>query len=220
MLCVKIKFIQYMIISDGGLCMDNLFNRLYTTMNTIVDLLFLNLLWVIVSFPLFTFFPATAAMFGVVRKRVLQKDTEGIFKTFFKLFKENFKKSFILSILWSILALFLFYDFFLIQPEASIFQLILFIVWAIAFVIFSAASLYIFPVMVHFELSLKQVIKNAFFFSLMNPVVTMLMIISGAMGVFLFYKYPVFVFFITTLLATVIYQLAQGVFNQAINMKK
>jgi uncharacterized membrane protein YesL len=200
--------------------MNDLNNRLFSTLNTIVDLFLLNLLWVIASLPLITFFPATAAMFGVVRKRILKKESEGIFKSFFKMFKENFKQSFIISILWSVFAVFLFFDYVYIHPETSVFQLILYVVWVIGLVLFSAISIYIFPIMVHFDLSWKIVIRNAFFFSLMNPVITILILIVGGIGVVLLYIYPASIFIIGTPLATVVYHLSQIAFNQALNIKK
>ncbi|MBT2697439.1 DUF624 domain-containing protein [Bacillus sp. ISL-40] len=199
--------------------MNALNNRLYTTLNTIVDLFLLNLLWVMTMLPLITFFPATVAMFGVVRKRILQKETEGIVKSFFKIFKENFKQSFILSIFWSVLALFLFLDYRLIQPGDSVVQLLLYIVLIIGILLFSSISIYLFPIMVHFELSWKHVIRNAFLFSLMNPVLTILLLIIVGAGTAIFYFYPATIFIIGSLAAYAVYYLCQLWFNQLLNMK-
>lgn len=200
--------------------MNDLNNRLFHTLNIIVDLFLLNLLWVIASLPLITFFPATAAMFGVVRKRILKKESEGIFKSFFKMFKENFKQSFIISILWSVFAVFLFFDYVYINPETSVFQLILYVVWVIGLVLFSTISIYIFPIIVHFDLSWKIAIRNAFFFSLMNPIITILLLIVGGIGGVLLYTYPASVFIIGAPFATIVYYLSQVTFNQALNIKK
>ncbi|NHC40527.1 DUF624 domain-containing protein [Bacillus sp. MM2020_1] len=199
--------------------MNALNNRLYTTLNTIVDLFLLNLLWVMTMLPLITFFPATVAMFGVVRKRILQKETEGIVKSFFKIFKENFKQSFILSIFWSVLALFLFLDYRLIQPGDSVVQLLLYIVLIIGILLFSSISIYLFPIIVHFELSWKHVIRNAFLFSLMNPVLTILLLIIVGAGTALFYFYPATIFIIGSLAVYAVYYLCQLWFNQLLYMK-
>jgi uncharacterized membrane protein YesL len=195
-------------------------NRLLNTMNTIVDYFLLNLLWVIASIPLFTFFPATAAMFGVIRKRQLQKDSEGIFKDFFTLFKENFKQSFVLSIIWSLLAVFLYFDYLFINPENSIVQLILYIVLMIGLVLFSAISIYLFPTMVHFELSWKLVIRNTFFFTLMNPVLTVFLLVVAAIGAAILYTYPASIFIVGSPLAFMIYYLCQVFFNQVMAKKE
>ncbi|MFX0561190.1 YesL family protein [Tepidibacillus infernus] len=200
--------------------MNALNNRLFHTLNTIVDLFLLNLLWVFASIPLITFFPATAAMFGVVRRRILQKETEGIFKSFFKMLKENFKQSFVLSIFWSVLAIFLYFDYRHINPASSVVQLILYIILIIGILLFSSISIYLFPIMVHFELSWKLVIRNAFFFSLMNPVLTVLLLIIVGAGVTLLYIYPVSILIIGSLVASTVYYLCQIWFNQLLNMKE
>ncbi|GBF10722.1 YesL family protein [Tepidibacillus sp. HK-1] len=200
--------------------MNALNNRLFHTLNIIVDLFLLNLLWVFASIPLITFFPATAAMFGVVRRRILQKETEGIFKSFFKMLKENFKQSFVLSIFWSVLAIFLYFDYRHINPASSVVQLILYIILIIGILLFSSISIYLFPIMVHFELSWKLVIRNAFFFSLMNPVLTVLLLIIVGAGVTLLYIYPVSILIIGSLIASTVYYLCQIWFNQLLNMKE
>jgi len=200
--------------------MNGLNNRFYNTLNTLVDLFLLNLLWVITSLPLITFFPATAAMFGVVRNRILQKETDGILKSFMKLFKENFKQSFILSIFWCILAILLLLDYRLIHPGTSAVQLIFSIILIISILLFSSISIYLFPIMVHFELSWKNVFRNAFFFSLMNPVLTILLLIIVGAGTALFYFYPVTIFIIGSFIAYAVYYLCQIWFNQLLNIKE
>jgi uncharacterized membrane protein YesL len=194
-------------------------NRLLNTLTTIVDYFLLNVLWVLTSIPLFTFFPATAAMFGVIRKRQLQKDSQGIIKDFFTMFKENFKQSLVISIYWSLVAIFLYVDYMVIHPDNSIIHLILYIVLIIGFVLFCSISIYLFPTMVHFELSWKIVIRNAFFFSLMNPILTIILLLIVAIGVAIIYMYPVMIFIVGSPLAYMIYYMSQMFFNQVV-MKK
>jgi uncharacterized membrane protein YesL len=194
-------------------------NRLLNTITTIVDYFLLNLLWVLTSIPLFTFFPATAAMFGVIRKRQLQKDSQGIIKDFFTMFKENFKQSLVISIYWSLVAIFLYFDYMVIHPDNSIIHLILYIVLIIGFILFCSISIYLFPTMVHFELGWKIVIRNAFFFSLMNPILTILLLLIVAIGVALIYTYPAMIFIVGSPLAYMIYYMSQMFFNQVV-MKK
>jgi uncharacterized membrane protein YesL len=195
-------------------------NKFYYTLNTMVDLFLLNLLWVVASLPLITFFPATAALFGVVRKRILKKETEGIFKSFIKMLKENFKQSFILSIIWSVLGIFLLMDYRLIHPGDSVVQLILFIILIIGILLFSMSSIYLFPIMVHFELSWKYVIRNAFFISLMNPVRTVLLMLIVGLGITILYFYPVTIFIICSFIAYAVYYHCHMFFNKLSNLMK
>jgi uncharacterized membrane protein YesL len=194
-------------------------NRLFNTLTTIVDYFILNLLWVLTSIPLFTFFPATAAMFGVIRKRQLQKDSQGIIKDFFTMFNENFKQSLVISIYWGLVATFLYFDYIVIHPNSSIIHLILYIVLIIGVVLFCSISIYLFPTMVHFELSWKVVIRNAFFFSLMNPILTIILLLIAAIGLAIIYTYPAMIFIVGSPLAYMIYYMSQIFFNQVV-MKK
>lgn len=200
--------------------MSDLNNRLLNTINTIVDYFLLNVLWVIASIPLITIFPATAAMFGVVRKRQLQKETNGIFKSFYMQFKNNFKQSILLSIIWGVFGAFLYVDYTIISPESSIFQLILYILLIIGVILFSSITIYLFPIMVHFELSWKNVVRNAFFFSLMNPILTILLLIIVGIGGALLYAYPVSIFLSGSFLAYLVYYLCQMMFNQVMIKKE
>lgn len=200
--------------------MNSLNNRLYSVLNTIVDLFLLNLLWVLTMLPLITFFPATTALFGVIRRRILHKETEGIFKDFFQMFKANFRQSFVISIIWSALALFLYFDYRIIDPSGSVGQLILYIILGIGILLFSSISIYLFPIMVHFELSWKHVIRNALLFSLMNPVLTILLLIIVGAGTALFYFYPATIFIIASYVAYAVYYLCQIWFNQLLHMKE
>lgn len=195
-------------------------SRLFQTLNTVVDLFLLNFLWFITSLPLITFFPATAALFGVVRKRIIQNETDGMFKNFFELLKENFKQSSILSVLWIVIGIFLLFDYRLIQPESSIIQLILYIILVIGILLFCSLSIYLFPIMVHFELNWKLIIRNAFFFSLMNPVLTILLLVIVGVCFTLIYFYPVTILFIGSFTAYAVYYLCQIWFNQILDLKK
>jgi uncharacterized membrane protein YesL len=174
---------------------------------------------VIASIPLITFFPATAALFGVVRGRLLQKETEGIFKSFYTMFKDNFKQSFVISIFWTLLAVFLYLDYRYINPDLSVAQFILYTILIIGILLFSSITIYLFPIMVHFELGWKLVIRNAFFFSLMNPVLTIILLIIVGAGTTLFYYYPVTLLFSGSFAAYAIYYLCQMWFNQVQNLK-
>lgn len=190
-------------------------NRLLNSLNTMVDYFILNLLWVLVSIPLITVFPATTAMFGVIRKRQLKKDSTGILIDFFSMFKENFKQSFVISLLWSISGAFLYLDYLFINPQKSIVLLLLYVILVIGLVLFSSMSIYLFPIMVHFELRWQLVIRNSFFFSLMNPVLTLLLLIIVALGIVSIYMFPASVFVVGAPIAYMVYYLCQLAFNQA-----
>ena len=82
--------------------MDKIFStdsKLFRGLEKAVNVVYLNVLWLIFSIPLITIGASTTAMFSVMMK--MGRDREGyIFKDFWKSFKENFKQA---TIIWGIL---------------------------------------------------------------------------------------------------------------------
>jgi hypothetical protein len=81
-------------LGDGLRLIDGKF---YTILLFISNFFLLNLLWLVMCLPIITIFPATAAMYGVVRQWIIHKDPS-IFRPFFHYFKENFKQSILIEI--------------------------------------------------------------------------------------------------------------------------
>jgi uncharacterized membrane protein YesL len=78
---------------------------LYRAVELVTNFLWLNLLWLVACLPIFTIFPATAAMFAVVREWVKKREP-GITRAFFSFFKADFKQSFWIGILWTSLGVY------------------------------------------------------------------------------------------------------------------
>ena len=82
--------------------MDKLFdldNPFFRFISKLVDVIWLNILWLIFSIPMVTIGASTTAMFSVTMK--MARDKEGyVFQGFWKAFKENFKQA---TIIWIIL---------------------------------------------------------------------------------------------------------------------
>lgn len=69
---------------------------LYRTSEWIMRLVYLNLLWIafsLLGIVLFGFFPATAAMFSVVRKWIMGETDVRVFKEFWQTYRKEFWKS-------------------------------------------------------------------------------------------------------------------------------
>jgi uncharacterized membrane protein YesL len=74
--------------------------RAHRLLGVFINLLLLNLLWLLARLPVLTIYPATAAMFGVVRVWVRRGDPS-IFRPFFSSFKRIFKQSFWVGVVWT-----------------------------------------------------------------------------------------------------------------------
>lgn len=162
-------------------------SRFYAALEKISNFLLLNLLWLIFCLPIITIFPATVAMFGVVRQWILHKDYS-IVSPFIRYFKENIKNSLLLGLLWTILAG-LFYVNFTLVPSIGALQYIILPILFILGIIFLFGTVFLFSVIVHYELNILNIIKNSiifsflyFPFSLLN--IAVLVIILGAIIVF------------------------------------
>ena len=164
----------------------------------------LNVLWLATSFPIITFFPATAAMFGVVRKWVKQEEAP-LLKTYFQLFKENFLQSTWIGLIWLGIAYFLLLDFQLLLPPDGIFEIIILLLLVLISLLYVFSSLYIFPIMVHFRTSWIYVVRNALLLTLMMPMQTIILTLSLALLFYFLYHYIIFIFLFGSYLSYVIY---------------
>ena len=82
--------------------MDTHRGRIYRVLEIGTNVFLLNLLWLVASLPLLTAYPATAALFGVVRAWVRQEDP-GVIAPFVRHFRENLRQSLLLGVAWTCL---------------------------------------------------------------------------------------------------------------------
>ncbi|MEH7121355.1 DUF624 domain-containing protein [Neobacillus vireti] len=173
--------------------MNNVLERLNPFFEWITKLAGTNLLWVLFNFPIaylvlslfavtemsqlatlsitiavlapFIFFPATTAMFGIVRKWVMKEEVS-IFRFFWKYYKENYKRSLvgglILTVLWAIVGVDYYYFHSRIYLGSYLFLFLM--VWL--FII----TLFFFAHTVHTETRLGQALKNVFILSIASPI--------------------------------------------------
>lgn len=158
----------------------------YRLCDWIMKLAYINILWIsfsLLGLIVFGFFPATAAMFVIVRKILMDKDEIPILKTFWESYKSEFLKSNFLGLILIITGYILYIDILFLRNTTGFINLLYYptLMLALGFVL---TLLYVFPTFVHFDLRILQVIKNAFVIMLMNPLSTVLMVI-GSFAVYL-----------------------------------
>ncbi len=170
--------------------MSILDSKFYSVLDTVTFFLLLNILWICMCLPVITIFPATAAMFAVMRQYVMNKDT-GIFIPFFRFFKENFRQSMILSVFYIVFIIVLYLNWGLIGSINLNMYIPLLVSLFLLGIIVSFTTVYIFPMMVHYKLPLKGVLKNSFLFSLRYFPSTILCIIFAALMILLLVRFPI-----------------------------
>ncbi|KKI91924.1 hypothetical protein WQ54_12410 [Bacillus sp. SA1-12] len=181
-------------------------------------LAWLNLLWI--SFSLlglvaFGFFPATAAMFAVVRKWAVGEMEISIYKTFLSSYKKEFGKSNLLGLVLMMITAILAIDFVYLYQASSGIQNVLIVPFMIVSLIFVCMLFYIFPMYVHFDMKVLQVLKNSFFVMIMNPLQTLLMLVgTGGLLFLLSYAPPLLIICSGNILALAITKPAFNAFHK------
>lgn len=144
--------------------MDKLFdldNPFFRFISKLVDVIWLNILWLVFSIPVVTIGASTTAMFSVTMK--MARDKEGyVFQGFWKSFKENFKQAtiiwIILLIVGTVLGTDIYYFYYSTSKYAKFGMAGMIALSSLAL----CTTAYIFPLQAQFENSVKQTIKNAF----------------------------------------------------------
>ena len=195
--------------------MSFLDSRLYRWMDTLADFFLLNLLWLLACVPLVTLFPATAALFAVVRDWVRGKET-GVFKPFFRYLRENFTQSLVVGLAWTMVGLVLLADYLFVRQITSWARaplLALLFLWVLAYL---GTAVYLFPVMVQFRTGWWQVIKNSFFIAFSRPGLapTFLCFLIVALAGLVLYYVPLSFLITGSVTAYLIYNLCHRVFGQ------
>ncbi len=131
--------------------------------------LLVNMLLAFLTAPFFLF-PATTALFGVVRKWIIEENHIPLFKSFIKIYKESYKRSVLGGLLFVPLWMLLLidYQYFTITDSPLYYPFLVVSMFLMVFTVNYFANT------VHYELSFFQSVKNSLLLSLGRPVHTVL----------------------------------------------
>ncbi|MGM0875785.1 MAG: YesL family protein [Bacillota bacterium] len=177
----------------------------------------LNLLWIffsLVGFIIFGFFPATAAMFAVVRRWALVEMEFSVLSLFWKSYKKEFVKSNLLGAIITLIGIVLMIDFYFLQQASTNIQNLLYVPFLILSIIFLCLLFYVFPMYVHYDMKILQIMKNSFFMMIMRPFSTLMILVSSGGLIFLLsYAPPLLLICSGNVLALVMTKPAINAFN-------
>ncbi len=151
--------------------MSNFFNYdgpLFSTLNKITDLIWLNILWLICCLPLFTIGASTTALFYVTM-HMTRNEGSGVTKTFFRQFKKNFKQSTAIWLIYALIGGVLFTDLYIIvwmMDLPSMIHTAFVCANFLLLLVFLLTALYTFPLQSMFENKIKHTMKNALILSI------------------------------------------------------
>jgi uncharacterized membrane protein YesL len=164
--------------------------RIYAGVEFLTGLIVLNLLWLIACIPVVTAFPATTAMFGVVREWIKEGDTATL-EPFVRHLRANFAQSLWIGFVWTLIGALLAIDFLVIRSLESWLKMPLFMLLGLAIICYLFASVYLFPVMVNYETHWRNVIKNSFLIAISQLGTTLLCLLVVALSIILLYLLPI-----------------------------
>ncbi|NQD66890.1 YesL family protein [Bacillus haikouensis] len=146
-------------------------DRFNTIVYGMLKLAYLNLLWILFTFTglvMFGLFPATIAMFAIVRKWLHREDEVPVFHTFWAVYKKEFIQSNGYSLLFIGIGYILYYDFTFISLNSGrlTFLVPVLVLILIGYII---TLLFFFPVYVHFDLPFFKTLKQTLLIALTSP---------------------------------------------------
>lgn len=172
-------------------------NGIFSFLGKLCDIIFLSVLWVVFCIPIITIGPANTALYYTTVK-VIRRERGYLFREFFKSFRLNFKRGAIigvaLTVTFAILALDI--TFMRASIDNASINPILFGVYLTLVVFVVCISLYIFPVLSRFSMTVKQLVKASSFMAIRHLLSTIVMLIIQAAAIALIYIMPLFIFFI------------------------
>ena len=193
--------------------MNILDTKVYRWLETATDFLLLNLLWLAACLPVVTAPPATAAMFGVVRDRV-RGDEGGLFRTFVFRFRQNFGQSLAVGALWALLGAALYADFLIANGLEGGAQILLRSLLFVAALLYALASVWLFPVMVHYDTTWTGVLKNAVLLGVGRLPTTLLCLLTVTAAATLAAVVPFLVLVMGSVAAYAVYRLCDRDFGK------
>ncbi len=175
----------------------NLDNGFFSFLSKVCDIIFLSIIFVIFCIPVITIGPACTALYYATVK-VIRRERGYVFREFFRSFKLNFKKAAIVGILLTIVYIIVGFDLWAAYKalDGSTLRFAMFGVYLAIAILALGFSVYVYPVLSRFDVSLRQLIKTVFIISLRHLPSTICMIILTGAAVLGVYIIPFLLFVI------------------------
>jgi uncharacterized membrane protein YesL len=193
--------------------MNVLDTRVYRWLEVATDFFLLNLMWLVACLPVVTIFPSTAAMFGVVRDWVREKEGS-LTRTFVARFRENFGQSLLIGVIWTVFGVALVLDF-LVANQLSYWPgIVMKSILVLASTVYAFGSVFLFPVMVHYDTGWKTVIKNSLLLSIGRLPTTIVCLVFVVVTAGLSVVFPFMVIITGSITAYFVYRLCDREFRK------
>jgi uncharacterized membrane protein YesL len=160
----------------------------------------LNLLWItftIAGLVLLGFFPATVAMFTLIRKWIFTKEDPPLFRTFWSVFRTEFIKANKFGLIPVVIGAFIYVDFkVLTLYDHWIFTLIHVVLIGVMILYFLSIT-FLFPVYVHYEAGNFENLKNSFILAVIKPLTSISVLLCSLIIIYVTIMFPALAVFFT-----------------------
>ncbi|UQX55928.1 DUF624 domain-containing protein [Cytobacillus pseudoceanisediminis] len=146
--------------------------------------------------------PATVSLFTIVRKWQMKQTEVPVWDTFLSIYKKEFTKSNLLGFILVICAGFILLDLHFVNGLEGVLQLLFFVPMLIISALYFITLMYIFPVYVHFDLTVTEYIKNSCLLGILNLHLTLIIAASAGSIIFLLLYSPAFIPFFSAVSIT------------------
>lgn len=175
---------------------------------------YLNLLWIVFSIPLVTIVPATVAVQGVIKEWSAGNELP-ITTTFWSNFKGNLTRGISVSLLQFFVILVLVGDFFVMMNLTSEWKILAVAIICLFLFFYLMMTVYLHPLMIDFEMTFRQLLRNAFFLAASQPFVAILNLVIIGCLLIISCLFP-FLFFICSFSVSIMinYRLSKLIFRK------
>lgn len=151
----------------------------------------------------FTFFPATAAMFSVVRKWVMGETDAKLLKTYFKGYKDNYVQSMIGGIFYTLLFVIMYIDYTVYMTQLKDFQVVGFVMLALLIVLF-VSMFNFFSMVAHYHMKTFQLLKNSVLLTIIRPLRPILTVVVSLILGYISLRFPfIIIFFLGSIVSAI-----------------
>jgi uncharacterized membrane protein YesL len=178
---------------------SGIWGGLYRMMDWVMKLVYLQCLWMVFTIAgllVFGLFPSTMAMFAVSRKWIRTGSDIPVFQSFWQAYKTEFVKTNILGWIFVGLGFIFFFYLRLFKGLDGVVFDVLFYITLMLSVVYVMNLLFLAPVLVHYQLKIREVVKYSSIIALYNPfhTISMAAIIVGLSYVLLSYSPGIILF--------------------------
>ena len=190
-------------------------NKLWSSVNSAVDAILLNIMWLFTCIPIFTIGAATTAFYYTTHK-VIRNQRSGIWKEYWTAFKGNFKQA---TKTWLIfLAIFAIFYFDInicieyLKAGEKIGMMAYFFYGLLAVVLIW--FMYVFAYMARFEDNIKTTLKNGAIMAFTNPGYSLIVLVLLAVALYVCWVLPLFSWFVPAIAMVFINLAIEKVFRK------